>query len=158
MNYGVIALDADEVTLEEQLLIEEWLNNGFNKKEAYESLHPGLISKKHGVVYKIFAKPGVQKYAREQIILRGMDKYEAIANLAAKARGSVTDYMNEDGTWDLKKLKANKDGLVKKIKITKRPAPGGGVTEEVSIEFYDAIRAQEVLLKAQGDLVDKTAS
>lgn len=156
MGLGATAIDIDELTPEEIMLVDEWLSNGFNMLEAHKTLFPHQSEKNHRNVYKIFAQPAVKKFAEEQVKLRGMGKHEALANLAAKARGNITEFLNPDGSFDMQKIRNDKSGQVKKIKTTVRTSRNGETTEETSIEFYDAIRATELLLKAQGDLVEKT--
>jgi phage terminase small subunit len=161
------------LTTKQRLFVESYLSNGFNATEAARaSGYKGNDTTLAAVGYENLRKPQMAAAVSERINEAAMSANEVLARLSDIARGEVTDFIDEDGKFDLKGARrAKKTGLLKKLKqkrTSKRVdvrTEGDGeeaetletslVYEEVEFEMYSAHEALRDLGKFHGLFVER---
>ena len=111
-------VDTDGLTTKQRLFVESYLSNGFNATEAARAAGYKGDSRTLAVVgFENLRKPNIAALVSARINEAAMSANEVMARLSAIARGSVADFLDEEGKFDFKAArKAKKDGLLKKLK------------------------------------------
>jgi phage terminase small subunit len=128
-----------ELTPKELLFINYYLANnlnatlaaklaGFSQASAYEL--------GHRLLKKVEVKKVIDQYLKNESI----EAQELLKRLSDTAKNRAMDYLNPDGTVDLRSLKDN--GLMHLVKSV-RKGKGG----KIHVTFYDAQKAQDTLAK-----------
>lgn len=113
---------AEELTGKQQAFINAYLSNGFNATDAartagYEGNDVTLAS----VGYENLRKPQIALEVSARFNEAAMSANEVLFRLSEIASGKVTDFVNEDGDFDLRLAKQRKkEHLLKKLKIKRR--------------------------------------
>lgn len=150
---------SDGLTGKQQAFINAYLSNGFNATDAarqagYEGNDNVLGVQGH----ENLRNPKIASIISERINEAAMSANEVLARLSQIARGEVTDFLDEDGKWDLKTArKLKKQGLLKKVKSKRTSKQLDSITEgnedsretletslvyeEVEFELYSAHEA-----------------
>lgn len=162
-----------ELTGKQQIFVDSYLSNGFNATEA--ARQAGYKGNDNALAvqgYENLRNPKIATIVQERLNESAMSANEVLARLSAIARGDVNDGLNEDGKFDLKKLRRlKKTGLLKKIKSKRTSkqvdtlAQGDEdnremletslVYEEVEFEMYSAHEALRDLGKYHKLLNDR---
>lgn len=164
---------ATGLTGKQQAFINAYLSNGFNATEAaraagYEGNDVTLAS----VGYENLRKPQIALEVSARFNEAAMSANEVLFRLSEIASGKVTDFVDEDGRFDLKLAKQRrKEHLLKKLKVKRLSKrvdsfPEGDedereiietslVTEEVEFEMYSAHEALRDLGKFHKLFTDK---
>ena len=111
-------MSREGLTTKQRLFVESYLSNGFNATEAARAAgYKGNDVTLAAVGYENLRKPQIAAVISERVNEAAMGANEVLARLSAIARGSVADFINEDGKFDFEAAKkAKKDGLLKKLK------------------------------------------
>lgn len=114
-------LGSDGLTTKQRMFVEAYLSNGFNATEAARMAgYQGNDVTLAAVGYENLRKPQIATVVSARINEAAMSANEVMSRLSDIARGKVTDFVDDEGKFDLKQAKkAKKDGLLKKLK-TKR--------------------------------------
>jgi phage terminase small subunit len=161
------------LTGKQQAFINAYLSNGFNATEAArEAGYEGNDNVLGVTGHENLRNPKIASIVQERLNEAAMSANEVLARLSKIARGEVTDFLDEDGKFDLKTArKLQRAGLLKKIK-SKRTSKqidtvteGDGkdretletslVYEEVEFELYSAHEALRDLGKYHKLLNDR---
>lgn len=150
---------SDGLTGKQQAFINAYLSNGFNATDAARQAgYEGNDITLAAVGYENLRKPQIATVINERVNEAAMSANEVLARLSQIARGEVTDFLDEDGKWDLKTArKLKKQGLLKKVKSKRTSKQVDTVTEgdedsretletslvyeEVEFELYSAHEA-----------------
>jgi phage terminase small subunit len=110
--------NASGLTGKQRFFIESYLSNGFNATEAARSAGYEGNDNVLGVTgHENLRNPKIAIAVQERLNEAAMSANEVLARLSKIARGEVTDFLDEDGKFDLKTArKLQKSGLLKKIK------------------------------------------
>jgi phage terminase small subunit len=146
----------DELTAKERMFVEYFLGESFfNATDAARRAgyrHPNVQGP------RMLVKVSIRDAVAARVGEAAMTANEVLARLTEIGRGKVTDFVDDDGKFDLEKArKAKKDGLLKKLKVKRtskrvdRFEDGDGeqaetfetslVYEEVEFEMYSAHEA-----------------
>jgi hypothetical protein len=103
---------------------------------------------------RLLRTPKVQEALAEIRTTLCMDSRESFQRMSVIARGSMEDFLNQDGCMDLRKARRwGRLGLIKKFRQKKwvegRGAQSRTVTE-ISVELYDAQAALRTILQLHG--------
>lgn len=149
-----------DLTGKQQAFINAYLGEArFNATEAarlagYEGNDVTLAA----VGYENLRKPQIATEINTRLNESAMSAHEVLDRLTQIARGEVTDFLDEDGKWDLKTArKLKKSGLLKKVKSKRTSKQVDSITdsnedtretletalvyEEVEFELYSAHEA-----------------
>lgn len=134
-----------ELPAKQRKLVIEFLRDLHQRNAA---IRAGYSEKTADVqASQILRKLKVEQAVTLGLQLQAMGRDEVLARLADHARGSMDDFLGDDGRIDLQKArKLNKLHLIKSRSITK---------EGERIELYDAQTAQLALAKQLGLLKDR---
>lgn len=134
--------DWSNLTIKERALVAEYLQT-FSQVKAFKKVYPG-VSKEHAAswAYEPFNRPHVKEVIAELLAERVMEPSEVLQRLQEIAKGTIGDYLNNDGTIDIERLVADGKGYL--LKNYKK-----GRTN-LQFEFVDYQRALETLAKIQG--------
>ena len=129
---------------EHQRFVLEYLSNGFNATQAYQTTYPEATYATARVEgSKLLAKPNIQDQITTFLEENSMKALEVLARLERIARSSAADWLSFDENGkpfcDLAKLE--KAGLLDTVKSVKHTRDG------VNIEFHDKLKALELLGK-----------
>jgi phage terminase small subunit len=163
----------DGLTGKQQAFINAYLSNGFNATEAArEAGYEGNVNVLGVTGHENLRNPKIASIVQERLNEAAMSANEVLARLSKIARGEVTDFLDEDGKFDLKSArKLQKAGLLKKIKSKRTSKQVDTVTEgddeeretletslvyeEVEFELYSAHEALRDLGKYHKLLNDR---
>lgn len=135
---------ADGLTAKQQAFVEAYLANGFNATAAARLLKYANPDRQG---YRLLRNVEIAAVIRQELAERAMPADEVLARLADQARGTMDDFLDEDGKIDLKQgRERGKLHLVKSRSVTK---------EGERIELYSAQTALELLAKQHGLLIEK---
>lgn len=160
------------LTTKQRLFVESYLSNGFNATEAARTAgYKGNDVTLAAVGYENLRKPQIAAVVSERINEAAMSANEVLHRLSVIARGEVTDFIDEDGKFDLKTARRlKKAGLLKKLKrkttskvveVREEGKEEGEtletslVFEEVEFEMYSAHEALRDLGKYHSLFTDK---
>ncbi len=112
--------------------------------------------------YRLLQMPEIQAIIKERLTDLHMQANEVLARLTSMARADMLDFLNEDGTFDMEKVKQLGLGkLVKKYKINRRTiAQRDGppiVEDQLEIELHDSQTALVHLGRKWALFTDKVA-
>ncbi len=104
-----------ELTTKERMFVEYYLGESFfNATDAARRAgykHPNVQGP------RMLVKVSIRAEIASRVAEAAMPANEVMARLSAIARGSVVDFLDEEGKFDLKAARqAKKDGLLKKLK------------------------------------------
>lgn len=132
------------------MFVEHYLSNGFNATEAARSAgYKGDDNTLSSVGYENLRKPEISAVVDERVNEAAMPAIEVLARLSAQGRGDLTDFMDEDGGFDLKAAReSKKTGLLKKVKRTifDTKDKDGNVTSTRTTIEYEIHDAQAALV------------
>jgi phage terminase small subunit len=161
------------LTGKQQAFINAYLSNGFNATEAArEAGYEGNDNVLGVTGHENLRNPKIASIVQERLNEAAMSANEVLARLSNIARGEVTDFLDEDGKFDLKTArKLQRAGLLKKIKSKRTSKQVDAVTEgdrkdretletslvyeEVEFELYSAHEALRDLGKYHKLLNDR---
>jgi phage terminase small subunit len=134
------------LTAKQQAFVEAYLANGFNATAAARKA--GYSERTaHAIGWENLRKPEIATLIQQGMAERAMSADEVLARIAEQARGTMDDFLDEDGKIDLKQgRERGKLHLVKTRSVTK---------EGERIELYSSQMALEILAKAHGLLIDR---
>ena len=163
----------DGLTGKQKVFIDAYLSNGFNATEAARmSGYKGNDNVLGVVGHENLRNPKIAVIVQERLNEAAMSANEVLARLSKIARGEVTDFVDNDGKFDLQTARRlQKQGLLKKLK-TKRTSKRVDtidtgdeesretletslVYEEVEFEMYSAHEALRDLGKYHKLLNDR---
>ena len=112
--------------------------------------------------YRLLQMPETQAAIKERLTDLHMQAEEVLARLTSMARADMLDFINEDGAFDMDKVKASNLGrLIKKYKINRRTiAQRDGppiVEDQLEIELHDSQTALVHLGRKWALFTDKVA-
>jgi phage terminase small subunit len=109
---------ADGLKTKQRLFVESYLSNGFNATEAARMAgYQGNDNTLSSVGYENLRKPEIAAAVSGRVNEAAMSANEVLARLSSIARGSVSDFLDENEKFDLKRARtAKRDGLLKKLK------------------------------------------
>lgn len=135
---------ADGLTLKQQAFVEAYIDCGFNASEA--ARRAKYQGKPNVTGARLLANVNIKAAVAQAMSERAMPSYEVLARLAEQARGTMDDFLDEDGSIDIQRARERgKLHLVKTRAITK---------EGERIELYSAQSALEILAKHHSLLTD----
>jgi hypothetical protein len=148
-----------DLTGKQQVFIDAYLSNGFNATDAARQAgYEGNENTLSSVGYENLRKPEIASEVSSRLNESAMSANEVLERLSTIARGEVTDFLDEDGKFDLKAArKLQRTGLLKKIKSKRTSKQVDSLTEgdednretletslvyeEVEFELYSAHEA-----------------
>lgn len=163
----------EALTGKQRVFIDSYLSNGFNATEAARTAgYKGNDVTLATVGYENLRKPQISTIVSERLNEAAMSANEVLARLSKIARGEVTDFLDEDGKFDLRTArKLQKAGLLKKLKSkrtskhvdtfekgdeeSRETLETSLVYEEVEFEVYSAHEALRDLGKFHKLFTDK---
>jgi hypothetical protein len=163
----------DTLTGKQRIFVEAYLSNGFNATDAARQAgYKGEESTLSSVGYENLRKPDIAVEINARLNEAAMSANEVLARLSKIARGDVDDCLDEDGKFDLKKVRRlQRTGLLKKLKSKRTSKRVDSLTEgeedsretletalvyeEVEFEMYSAHEALRDLGKYHKLLNDR---
>lgn len=151
--------NGSDLTGKQQTFISAYLSNGFNATEAARSAGYEGSDNVLGVTgYENLRNPKISAIVHERLNEAAMSANEVLSRLSDIASGKVTDFVDEDGKFDINLAKQRKkEHLLKKLKVKrfskqvdsftegkeddKETIETSLVTEEVEFEMYSAHEA-----------------
>lgn len=135
---------AEKLTDKQQTFIYEYLKCWNATESARRAGYKGTDVTLASVGYENLRKPQIATAVQVAMTANAMSAAEALNRLADMARGSMSDFLDENReTLDLTKAdRADKLHLIKKFTHTKT-----GKSENISIELYDAQSAILSIIK-----------
>lgn len=138
---------ADGLTAKQQEFVEQYIDCGFNSSEA--ARRAKYQGKPNVIGPRLLANVSVRAAVAKALEERAMPANEVLARIADQARGTMDDFLDDDGKIDLKRgRERGKLHLVKSRSVTK---------EGERIELYSAQAALELLAKHHGLLTENIA-
>lgn len=139
---------ADELTGKRQAFIDAYLACGFNAAEAARQAgYSEKTARQQG--QRLLTNVDIAAAIRQGLAERAMGAAEVLARLAEQARGTMDDFLDDDGNIDLRRgRERGKLHLVKTRSVTK---------EGERIELYSSQSALELLAKHHGLLTENIA-
>jgi hypothetical protein len=135
---------AEGLTTKQQAFVEAYLANGFNATAAARLLKYANPDRQG---YRLLRNVEIAAVIRQELSERAMPADEVLARLAEQARGTMDDFLDENGKIDLKQGRdRGKLHLLKSRSVTK---------EGERIELYSAQSALELLAKHHALLTEK---
>lgn len=112
--------------------------------------------------YRLLQMPHMQAAVKERLAELQMQSEEVLTRLTAMARADMLDFINEDGAFDMDKVRAAGFGrLIKKYKLNRRTIvqrEGPPIIEDqLEIELHDAQSALVHLGRSMALFTDKVA-
>lgn len=140
---------ADGLTEKQRVFVEAYLANGFNASAAARKA--GYSERTaHAIGWENLRKPEIAVLVQQGLSERAMPADEVLARIAEQARGTMDDFLDDDGRIDLKQGRdRGKLHLVKTRSVTK---------EGERIELYSSQAALEILAKHHALLIEKVES
>ena len=158
----------DELTAQQQAFINAFFENGHNATQAMKTAEY-YWSPSYGTnrvsAWKLRHNPHIDYNIRQRMRDNQMSEEEALARHAEQGRFNIGDYLIDEPVtcphcegevlhsglirFDLKKAK--KDGATRMIKKVGTPNRQGFVP----VEFYEADKARETIMKAHGTFETK---
>jgi phage terminase small subunit len=137
---------AEGLTAKQQAFVVAYLSNGFNATAAARTAgYPKRAA--HVTGWENLRKPKIASLIQQGLTERAMPANEVLARLAEQARGTMDDFLDDDGKIDLKQgRERGKLHLVKARSVTK---------EGERIELYSSQAALEILAKHHALLTEK---
>lgn len=163
----------DKLTGKQRVFVDSYLSNGFNATDAARTAgYEGTDNTLSSVGYENLRKPEISVIVNERLNEAAMSANEVLSRLSMIARGEVTDFMDDDGKFDLKTArKLQKQGLLKKVKSKRTSKRVDSLTEgeedsretletaliyeEIEFEMYSAHEALRDLGKYHKLLNDR---
>lgn len=146
-------MSAASLTGKQQVFINSYLSNGFNATEAARQAgYEGDGNTLAVVGHENLRKPNIAAIIRERMNESAMSANEVLDRLSKIARGEVTDFVNDEGKFDLttaRKLK--KQGLLKKLK-TKRTSKQVDTVESGSDDSRETLETSLVYEEVEFEL------
>jgi len=139
----------------QEQFVEEYLKC-FNNTQAYLRVYPNSeYDSARANAARLIAKDSI----KERIALRmeelHMSADEALALLAAHARGDIGKVLDEANHLDMQKARAGDlTKLIKKIRSKETITKDGNVITETDVELYDAQAALDKILRVHGKYKD----
>lgn len=142
------------------VFVEHYLQTWNSAEAARQAGYAKSDAKNQG--YRLLRHPEIQAVIKERLTDLHMQAEEVLARLTAMGRADMMDFINEDGAFDMEKIKATGLGrLIKKYKVNRRTiAQREGpptVEDQLEIELYDAQTALVHLGRKWALFTDKVA-
>ena len=152
------------LTTKQKIFVAEYLRNGFNATRAAETA--GYSSSSYSALRtagaQTLANPNVRACIDEVLDQYGLSAKQTIAMLAEQAQASMSDYVNNDGSFNRAAVADDKKGRrIKSFSFSTSHTENsrGSVTdtETVSVQLIDSQGALNTLAKYHGLLTDRVA-
>jgi phage terminase small subunit len=155
----------DDCTDSQLAFLYEYLANGFNATQAYlDTNQTDKASTAQVEGHRTLRKPKIQQLLKRYLEEKAMTADEALARLAAIARGDIGDLLefDDNGVIKVSLAKAKRLGLthlIRKVKSKRIPEkdPDTGdilYTQEVQLELYSSHDALRDIARVHGLFTD----
>lgn len=134
------------LTGKQQAFINAYLSNGFNATEAARQAGYEGNDNVLGVTgHENLRIPKIASIVQERLNEAAMSANEVLARLSKIARGEVTDFLDDEGRFDLKSARRlQKAGLLKKVKSKRTSKQIDALTEDERETLETSLISEEV--------------
>ena len=144
-----------QLTYREQMFVNEYLKNGGNAKQAAIAAGYGSARAEQSA-YQVLHRLQVQQHIRDRVSESVVSADEIIGTLASFMRGNITQFLDDNGDFDIKAVRKRGLGhLLKTVSRTtrkgkSRPGQPPEFAQTYRIQLHSPVQAASVLARLKG--------